>query len=321
MSPKPQLPYVGIRTFMKRPYQADWTTIDADIAVLGAPFDYGTAVRPGARFGPSAIREASQMHSALNGHYDPDEDKVFLDPAEIRIVDLGDVPMIHFDAMQCIDNIREAVESVAASGAFLLVLGGDHSVHAPCIEGFRANGHNSIHIVHLDAHLDYVDERMGVRYGQGNPLRRAAELPFVSGITHIGIRGVGSSGPDDFRDARATKSRIVTMKEFRRIGVQAALAQIPEEAVVYFTVDIDGFDASLVPGTGTPSYGGLTYDDGIEIVSQVAMTRRCIGMDFVELAPVLDASGASALFASQFLTTSLCQIFRPGTPTWKALQG
>lgn len=302
---------------MKRPYQPDWNGIDADIAVLGAPFDYGTAVRPGARFGPAAIREASQMHSAQAGFYDSDEDEVFLNPSEVSIVDLGDIDMIHFDAMQCIDNIRAAVATVATSGAFLLVLGGDHSIHAPCIEAFAGSGHTSIHVVHLDAHLDYVDERFGVRYGQGNPLRRAAELPFVTGITHLGIRGVGSSGAQDFRDARAAKSRIVTMREFRRIGIQAALADIPEDAAVYLTIDIDAFDPSIAPGTGTPSFGGMTYEEGIGIVSHVASTRRCIGMDFVELAPVYDASGASALFAAQFLVTSLCQLFQPGTPTWE----
>lgn len=317
MNEEPMLPFVGIRTFMRSPYQADLTDISTDIAVLGAPFDLGTAVRPGSRFGPAALREASLMYGPPAGFYDPDEDQMFLSPDDVRMVDLGDAPMLHFDANYCINSIREMVRRSAESGAFVLTLGGDHSVHAPCIEGVAAAGRQNIHIVHLDAHLDYVDSVEGVvRYGQGNPLRRAADLEAVAGITHIGIRGIGSSKRSDFQAARENKSRIVTMQEFRKIGVEAALEHIPNDAEIYFTIDIDGFDAGLAPGTGTPSFGGLSYDDGMSIVGRVASKRICIGMDFVELAPAYDLSGASALFGAQFIAFGLCQIFRPGRPTY-----
>ena len=183
------LPFVGVSTFMRAPLVTDWDAIDADIAFLGAPFDLGTQVRPGARFGPRGLREGSQMVAVgREGAYDPEDDLVYLHPDHVRIVDLGDADMVHIDAEQCLANIEAAVRGILAAGALPLVCGGDHSVHIPCIRAF--DGEAPVHIVHIDAHLDYVDERKGVRIGQGNPLRRAAELDHVTGITHLGIRNI-----------------------------------------------------------------------------------------------------------------------------------
>ena len=166
------LPFVGISTFGKRPYLQDWDTISADVAILGAPFDQGTQWRAGTRFGPRAIREASTLFSFGHaGAYDHEDDAVYLG-SDVRIVDIGDADIIHTNTLQSHANIKLGVEKILAAGALPVILGGDHSINIPCINAFSERG--NIHILQIDAHLDFVDERHGVRFGHGNPMRRAA---------------------------------------------------------------------------------------------------------------------------------------------------
>ena len=166
------LPFVGIATFGKRPYQPDWNAIAAEVAVMGAPFDFGTQFRAGARFGPRAVREASTLFSFGHaGAYDHEDDATYL-PQSVRIVDIGDADIVHTDTAKSHANIRSAVKAILDAGAFPEVIGGDHSINIPCIEAFAGQG--PIHILQIDAHLDFVDERHGVRVGHGSPMRRAA---------------------------------------------------------------------------------------------------------------------------------------------------
>src|SRR5579863_6777758 len=185
------LPFVGISTFGKRPYVADWDAIAADVAVLGAPFDFGTQWRSGARFGPRSIREASTLFSFGHaGAYDHEDDAVYLG-GDVRIVDIGDADIIHTNTEKSHANIKYGVQKILAAGALPVALGGDHSINIPCIDAFEGQG--PIHILQIDAHLDFVDERHGVRFGHGNPMRRAAEKDYVTGLTQVGIRNVSST--------------------------------------------------------------------------------------------------------------------------------
>ena len=166
------LPFVGIATFGKRAYVSDWNTIDADVAILGAPFDFGTQFRSGARFGPRAIREASTLFSFGHaGAYDHEDDCTYL-PGSVRIVDMGDADIVHTDTEKSHANIEAGIRAALKSGALPVTIGGDHSVNIPCIRAF--DDQDPIHILQIDAHLDFVDERHGVRHGHGNPMRRAA---------------------------------------------------------------------------------------------------------------------------------------------------
>ena len=213
------LPFVGISTFGKRPYVQDWTAIDADVAVLGAPFDFGTQFRAGARFGPRAVREASTLFSFGHaGAYDHEDDAVYL-PEAVRIVDIGDADIIHTDTVRSHANIAAGVRAILDAGAFPVVIGGDHSVNIPCIEAFAGQG--PIHILHIDAHLDFVDERHGVRNGHGSPLRRAAEKPYVTGLTQVGIRNVSSTAKEGYDAARAMGSDILSVRQMRKLGAEA----------------------------------------------------------------------------------------------------
>ena len=169
------LPFVGISTFGKSPVSLDWDNIKADVAIMGAPYDFGTQWRSGARFGPRSIREASTLFSFGHaGAYDHEDDVTYLQA--VRMVDIGDADIVHTDTVKSHANIEMGVRKILAAGALPVVLGGDHSINIPCINAFSEHG--PVHVVQIDAHLDFVDERHGVRFGHGNPLRRAARNPM-----------------------------------------------------------------------------------------------------------------------------------------------
>ncbi|GLS86429.1 SpeB arginase/agmatinase/formimionoglutamate hydrolase SpeB [Cypionkella aquatica] len=301
------LPFVGISTFGKRPYVEDWSKIDADVAVMGAPFDFGTQFRAGARFGPRSVREASTLFSFGHaGAYDHEDDCTYL-PAAVRIVDIGDADIIHTDTTRSHANIRTGVEAMLAAGALPVVIGGDHSVNIPCIEAFEGQG--DIHILQIDAHLDFVDERHGVRVGHGSPMRRAAEKPWVKGLTQVGIRNVSSTAREGYEAARAMGSDILSVRQMRALGAEGVIARIPKGARVYVTLDIDGFCPSIAPGTGTPSHGGFLYYEVLEMLQAVAKNHEVVGMDLVEVAPDYDPTQSTSILAAQILLNFLGFIF------------
>lgn len=294
------LPFVGIATFGKYPLCLDWDAISADVAVLGAPFDFGTQWRPGARFGPRAIREASTLFSFGHaGAYDHEDDAVYLAADATRIVDIGDADIVHTDTVKSHANIETGVRKILAAGAIPVVLGGDHSVAIPTIAAFSDQA--PIHVVQFDAHLDFVDERHGVRFGHGNPMRRAAERSWVSGLTQLGIRNVSSTAREGYEDARRMGSDILSVRQIRKLGNEAVLARIPAGARYYVTIDIDGFDPSIAPGTGTPSHGGFTYYEVLELLAGLSRRGSVVGVDLVEVAPEYDHTGTTAVLAAQIL--------------------
>ena len=301
------LPFVGIATFAKKPYVADWSTLDADVAVLGAPFDFGTQYRPGARFGPRAIREASTLFSFGHaGAYDFEDDATYLGE-DVRMVDMGDADIVHTDTDTSHANIRTGVRAALAAGALPVVLGGDHSVNIPCIEAFAGQG--DIHILQIDAHLDFVDSRHGVTRGHGNPMRRAAEQDYVTGLTQVGIRNVSSTAREGYAAAREMGSEIISVRQARKLGNDALVARVPKGARVYVSIDIDAFCPSIAPGTGTPSHGGFLYYEVLELLQGIAQNHEIVGIDLVEVAPDYDQSGSTAILAAQLLLNFLGFIF------------
>ncbi|MEO0378721.1 MAG: agmatinase [Pseudomonadota bacterium] len=301
------LPFVGISTFGKRAYVEDWDSLDADVAILGAPFDAGTQWRSGARFGPRAVREASTLFSfGHGGAYDHEDDATYL-PNTVRIVDMGDADIIHTDTEGSHRNIEVGVRAALAAGALPVTIGGDHSINIPCIRAFEGQG--DMHVLQIDAHLDFVDERHGVRHGHGNPMRRAAEQDFVTGLTQVGIRNVSSTAREGYEDARAMGSNILSVRQARAMGPRGVIGHIPEGAKVYITIDIDAFCPSIAPGTGTPSHGGFLYYDVLEMLQEVARRHEIVGIDLVEVAPDYDPTGSTAILAAQVLMNLLGFIF------------
>ena len=298
------LPFVGHCTFAKQRAVTDWAEIDADIAVLGAPYDMGTQYRAGARFGPRAIREASTLFSfGHDGAYDFEDDVVYLPKDSVTLVDVGDADIIHTDTIQSHDNIEIAVRAILEAKALPVVLGGDHAVHIPCIKAF--NDQEPVHLVHIDAHLDFVDDRHGVRYGHGNPIRRASEMAHVVGITQLGIRNVSSSNRADYDAARKAGSDILSVRQIREWGTQKVIQRVPANARYYVTIDIDAFDPSIAPGTGTPSHGGFLYYEVLEFLEGLCKRGDIVGIDLCEVAPDYDLSGTTAFLAAQLLLNVL----------------
>jgi len=301
------LPFVGICTFGKWPYVADWGAIDADVAILGAPFDFGTQWRAGARQGPRGIREASTLFAFGHaGAYDHEDDITYLPEGRFKLIDIGDADIIHTDTIQSHANIEAGVRAILEAGAIPVVLGGDHSINIPCINAFDNNG--PIHVVQIDAHLDFVDERHGVRYGHGNPMRRAAEKDYVTGLTQVGIRNVSSTAREGYEDARRMGSDILSVRQFRKLGVAGVLDRIPRGAKLYLTIDIDAFDPSIAAGTGTPSHGGFLYYDVLEFIDGLARHGPIVGIDLVEVAPDYDPSGSTSILAAQVLMNTIGRV-------------
>ena len=301
------LPFVGVSTFAKRELVTDWSQINADVAVLGAPFDFGTQWRAGARFGPRGIRDASTLFSfGHSGAYDHEDDVTYLSE-DVKIVDIGDADIIHTNTIESHKNIEKGVRSILKAGALPVVLGGDHSVNIPCVNAFSDSG--PIHILQIDAHLDFVDERHGVKYGHGNPMRRAAEKSYVTGLTQVGIRNVSSTSKEGYEDAKAMNSDILSVRQTRKIGPKNLVGRIPKDSNVYITIDIDAFCPSIAPGTGTPSQGGFLYYEVLEILQHLSKQNKVVGIDLVEVAPDYDHSGSTTILAAQILLNFLGFIF------------
>ena len=294
------LPFVGICTFGKYPHKQEIHSDEFDLAFIGAPFDMGTQWRSGARFGPRAVREASTLFSFGHaGAYDHEDKQTYLDPKRVKIVDLGDADIIHTDTIASHDNIEKIVGYALSKGAIPVTVGGDHSINIPCIRAFA--GQEPMHLIQIDAHLDFVDERHGVRFGHGNPMRRAIEHDYITGLTQIGIRNVSSTAREGYEEALQMGSEIISVRQARSMGNYELLKVIPDSTNYYVTIDIDAFDPSIAPGTGTPSHGGFLYYEVLELLDGLTRKGMVRGVDLVEVAPDYDPTGSTAILAAQIL--------------------
>jgi len=301
------LPFVGICTFGKYPYVSDWDQINADVAVMGAPFDFGSQFRTGSRMGPRGIREASTLFSFGHaGAYDFEDDITYLPSDLTRIVDIGDADIIHTDTTKSHSNIKFGVKKILAANAIPVVMGGDHSINIPCIDAFE--NEEPFHLIQIDAHLDFVDERHGVKYGHGNPMRRASEKGYVSGMTQIGIRNVSSTAKEGYVDAREKGSKIFSVRHVRQMGLNKILDEIPKGKRYYITIDIDAFDPSIASGTGTPSHGGFYYYEVLELIDGIIKQGSVVGLDLVEVAPDYDVTNSTSTLAAQLLMNTIGRI-------------
>jgi agmatinase len=282
---------------------------DARIAFLGIPFDGGTLYRPGRRFGPRSIREASIVYGSsakgFGGFYDIEVGRVLLTRA--LMVDVGDVTIVPGRSELSYENITDTVGGLIDHGLFVVSVGGDHSVSFPIIRAHARR--RRINVVQFDTHLDFTDEVSGARYTQGSLMRRASELDGVGKITQIGIRGLLNS-PLSHMSAIAAGNTIVTTKDLREIGAEQTMKIVPP-GDCYVTIDIDLFDPSIAPGTGTPEPGGLDYDEMKALLVALASRQdvTICGFDLVEVNPLLDQNGTTALLASRVILDFLGLIF------------
>jgi agmatinase len=288
---------------------------DISIAVFGASEASPYIVdRPShSANAPAAMRAASQGFAGQLRQFDFDlEGSLFGPGGETSgMVDCGDVPADRADASGNRQRITQATRAILEAGAAPIILGGDDSVPIPWFAGFEGRGPYTV--LQVDAHTDWADVIKGNGFGYGSTMRRAAEMPWVTNMVQVGARGLGSGDSGQIDDARAWGSRIVTMREWRRSGVEAALAHIPQGAQVLISVDCDGLDPTVLPAVNMPTPGGLTYLDMMELLIGVAAKARIAGLAMVELVPERDdAHHLSALTAARLVTVTMGLIGRGG---------
>lgn len=309
MSERMDLPFVGLATFAGQPACTNWDKLDgADVAILGIPIDTASSYRVGTRFGPRAIRETSMFHGfGPDGVFDFEDEVTYLSADEVRIVDTGDSDVIYADTKRSLANAELAVRALLDAGAMPYILGGDHSISMATIAAY--SDQRPIHIVHIDAHFDFIDARNGITWGHGSPMRRASEMAHVKGITTLGPHNMAAVSKKDYEAAKAYGTHVVPLRKFRAIGAKAALAHIPDRERVYVSIDIDSFDPSIAPGTATISHGGFTYYEAKDLLREVARRFEVVGADFVEVSPPYDPSGITSLLAARTSLDFIGSIF------------
>ena len=282
-------------TFLSAPHAAI-ERLAARFAVLGIPYGIPYTVRNVAASvadAPRAIRERSARFGRMLGHYDFDLRGALVAAGDLALVDCGDVPADPRDLAGSAARATEAVRRILAAGAIPIVLGGDDSTTALALRGFEGRG--PLHILQIDAHIDYREEVDGIRDGYSSPMRRAAEMPWVKRIVHCGARGVGSARPGDVEATLARGNAIVTAREVRSAGVARVLDEFPPGGNYYVAFDCDGMDPAVMPGTSAPLPGGLVFDEAADLLTGLAQRGRVVGINFAEHYPSLDANGITAL--------------------------
>jgi agmatinase len=248
---------------------------------------------------PAAVRAASRVFVEDLDHYDFDLGGPLLDGRALRVVDCGDVPFTFGAGRENAERAAAALRQIVARGAVPLVIGGDDSI-PPMLARAVAERHR-FHVVTVDAHLDFRDAVDGEREGRSSPARRMRELPQVLSLTQIGLRGIGGSRSAEVEAARAAGSRLVPAADVHRKGVVWLLEQLPAAGDVLLSIDCDGLDPSVAPGTGWPQPGGLSFRDVAAIVDHLGRRCRIVGADVVELLPSRDVNGLTALAACRLL--------------------
>jgi guanidinobutyrase len=287
--------FAGPGSLFRLPAQDDADGLD--IALIGVPLDIGTSNRPGARFGPRGIRAESVLvrpYGMATGAAPFDS---------FQIADVGDVPLNTFNLAESIAIIEAHYDSIVATGAKTVSMGGDHTITLPILRALH-KVHGPMALVHVDAHADINDEMFGERVTHGTIFRRAIEEGLIdpNRMTQIGLRATGYSAAD-FDWSRDQGVRVVTAEDCWYRSLEPLMAEVRErvgDAPLYLSFDIDGLDPSVAPGTGTPEPAGLTASQGLEIIRGV-YGKKLIGADLVEVAPQYDASGNTALLAANLL--------------------
>jgi agmatinase len=287
-------------TFLDAPRCRDLAALDADVAVLGVPHGvpYGTeGMQAPSAAATRTVREQSLRFAGERDSWDFTFGGELFAGRAVRIADCGDVAMEPGDFAGNAARTEAAVRAILARGAFPLVLGGDHAIPIPVMRAF-ADG-PPLCVVQFDAHIDWRDERFGVRDGLSSPMRRASELPSVTAMAQIGVRGTGSARRREVEAALAWGSVIVPAAALHRDGPAAVAARIPAAERYYVTFDMDGMDPAVAPGVGAPAFGGITYDEAVALLRGVAARGRVVGFDLVEIVPAADVRDLTSLLGAR----------------------
>ena len=276
--------YAGPSTFARLPELRD--VEDCDVATIGVPFDAGTSYRPGARFGPQSVRQASRQ---LRTNYHPNYD---VEPFKVQqVADAGDIACNPFDIDEAIKQIEKGSTELLQKVGSIVTIGGDHTIALPLLRSINKKVGGPVALVHFDAHLDTWDTYFGAPYTHGTPFRRAREekLFLDDASMHIGIRGPLYS-TNDLKNDRELGFKTIHCDEFQTNTIDQIVKRIKDRIgnnPLYISIDIDVLDPAHAPGTGTPEVAGMTTREILNVLRGLAGSQL-VSADVVEVAPAYD---------------------------------
>ena len=315
--------FAGINTFMKAPYLEDVNQVgNYDVAIVGVPHDCGTTYRPGTRFGPQGIRRISALYTPYNYEMGVDLRE------QITLCDVGDIFTIPANNEKSFDQISKGIAHVFSSGAFPIILGGDHSIGFPTVRGVcRHLGDKKVGIIHFDRHVDTqeidLDERMHTCpwFHATNMANAPAE-----NLVQLGIGG-WQVPREGVKVCRERGTNVLTVTDITEMGLEAAAQYAIERATdgtdcVYISFDIDCIDAGFVPGTGWPEPGGLMPREALKLLELIVRNVPVCGLEIVEVSPPYDISDMTSLMATRVICDAMAhlvvsgQLPRKEKPEW-----
>ncbi len=305
---------VPVRPFLDWPVVTDPAAWDADVALLGIPRSepYPRDPQPNDQSrAPNAIRSHSSRFCYATGNWDFDTGIDLASVLPPRHLDLGNADWTGASYDDYAASVTERLRHLWRQRAQVVVLGGDHGVTIPALDALDAL-REPVHVLQIDAHLDWREDVDGVRRGYSSPLRWASTRPAVTGMTQLGLRAVGSARRGEVDAARAYGSHIVTAERFHLEGRDAVLATIPAGRAVYLTIDADGLDPAEMPAVMAPTPGGLRFHQVAPLLRAVARRHHVVGMDVVEVAPSFDAAnGMTCVTAGRLILNVLAASWGP----------
>jgi len=296
------------QTFLGIPASADVKAGSAAIfgAVHGTP--YTISSEDGKEMGPDAVRRAITAASVHIDHWDFDFGGPLLNDGALQAVDLGDVATSPDDAARNRRNIEAVTRAVRGAGAVPILIGGDDSVAIPFMRGL--DGGEPLHILQIDAHIDWRDDIDGERLGYSSTMRRASELASTASMTQAGIRAVGSARRAEVETALAWGSRLFTVSEARRLGMTALADTIPRDGSLLIHIDCDAMDPGVCPGVNALSPGGFAFDEMTAIIAAAMRGRKLAGFSIVEFQPRADVNDMSAAIVGRLASHVLGHLAR-----------
>ena len=279
----------------------DLANLQADIAIIGAPYatPYSPGRPPHSLDAPDAIRRESNRYPDDPIAWDFDLCGTLLNESQKKVVDCGNLTGSQDDPQGNRARTQKAVTAILAKNAVPVVLGGDDSVPIPVMRAYKDS--DPMHVLQLDAHIDWRDEVSGVREGYSSTMRRASEMDVVAGIVQAGMRGAGSARAQEYQAAVNYGAQIITAKAIMHEGINSVLKHIPVNSRCFLTIDFDVLDPSIMPAVGAPTPGGLDYQTTIDLIHALAARNTIVGVCLVEFVPQADLHNVGAITAMRIV--------------------
>jgi len=304
-----------IHSFAGLPVCTQLKDLEADIAIIGLHYISAypqklTATQAAVETAPDAIRLQSSVFIDHLDHYDFDFNDVLLANRQVRIVDCGDVDKQANGREQNPERITAAVRTILGRGAIPIALGTDEGGFIPFVRAYE--DYDALCVVHIDAHIDWRNERHGVREGYCSVMRRASEMPWVKAMAQVGLRGIGSARQREIDDALSFGSVFIRARDVHRQGIKACIDKIPAADHYLITIDADALDTAIAPGVLFTSPGGLTFDETTDLVQRIALKGPLAGISLFEVRPERDINGLTASTGAQLVINFIGTMARSG---------